>query len=580
MARMDEPLDYLPAGAETPQEAGDQQAASGLSPRQQRISTLITRLAATARSFLLYDPHNEAIQRFITTLLDQLTSALADEGPLTLQIQPLEILFEDGAVYLNRDRERSLAFRLYRDGVRSLRFRPGFDWEELARLLEILSIRYTGVTQREEDVVTLLWKARFRHLEVVAVEGILPEDDEAPDGAAAGAPARGPDALTLPDDVDLPHPALPTPIGPSWVELPADSLARLRAEASAAFVPEDCLALLARLHDELARVSFAAMAHLFTEVRDFLLSEDHLEPLTRYIGFLWSLAGEEAPEWDEGRNAGLYEILESCGDRRAVRRLLRSVPSDERKLNPALIQVLDRACPDPLAAVADALEDEEGLAVRAVARQLLEHYGRHKLDLLQERFKSSGGRMASDLLRVIANIGGEDAAGIIAQQASHHDRAVQDEALFHLEHMPYSGAVGRAFFDAFRWTDPARRARVLGMIAHTGDKRFLDLLAGFVQDKGAELNAGEAAQIGQVLGALGGENSVERWAEWLTPAGLFRKTLAGSAARQIAAALALSELRADAAGETLERALESAEPEVQQWILGALAQRERNRSRA
>lgn len=541
------------------------------------MASLLTRLAATGRSFLLYDPHNETISRFIALLLDQFVSLLADEGPLTLALQPFEVLFEGEVVYLNRDRDRSLAFRLYRDGVRSLRFRPGFEWEELARLLEILSIRYTGVNQREEDVVTLLWKARFRNLEVVAVEGILPDDDE-----TAGADARWSEALTLPDDVDLPRPELPTPVGPAWVSVSPESLERLRGEASATHVPEDCVALLLRLreqlHDPSALLVFADVAHLFTEVRDFLLSEDHLSALKSYIGLLWGLAREEAPAWDPGRHGELYELLETCGDRRAVRRLLRSVPAHERKLNPELLDVLDRACPDPFAAVADALEEETGAAVRAVARQILEHYGKGRLGLLEARFKAASGQMASDLLRVIAHCGGDTAAELVARQASHPDHAVQDEALWHLQNMPYSGAVGRAFFDAFRWTDPVRRARVLGMIVHTGDKRFIDLLAAFVSEQQA-LSAGEAAQIGQVLGELGGETSLPRWAEWLEPTGLFRKSIAGTAARQIAAALALSEIRAEQAGSVLEAALEAAEPEVQEWILGALAQRERNAPR-
>ncbi len=561
-----------------PPEGGEQEQQAGLSKRQERVASLLTRLAATGRSFLLYDPHNAAISRFIALLLEQFVSLLADEGPLTLAIQPFEIAFEGEVVYRNRDRDRSLAFRLYRDGVRSLRFRPGFDWEELAKLLEILSIRYTGVNQREEDVVTLLWKARFHHLEVVSVEGILPDDDE-----TAGADARWSEALALPDDVDLPRPELPTPVGPSWVHVSDETLERLRGEASAAHVPEDCVALLLRLRellgDATVKLAFADVAHLFTEVRDFLLSEDHVSALKSYIGFLWGLAGEEAPAWDLERHAALYELLESCGDRRAVRRLLRSVPAHERKLNPELLDVLDRACPDPFAAVSDALEEETGAAVRAVARQILEHYGKGRLGLLEERFKAASGHLASDLLRVIANCGGDHAAGLIARQASHHDRAVQDEALWHLENMPYSGAVGRAFFDAFRWTDPVRRSRVLGMIVRTADKRFIELLAGFVTEQGQTLSSGEAAQIGQVLGELGGEASLQRWAEWLAPTGLFRKSISGAAPAQIAAALALSEIRADEAGSVLERALEAAEPEVQEWILGALAQRERNAPR-
>ena len=186
-------LTGLPEGAESPQEAGDQEK-EGLTPRQQRMAQLLTRLAATARSFLLYDPQNEAIHRFLKVLLEAFVSALREEGPLTFGVLPFELVFEGGPVYLNRDRERSLAFRLYRDGVREIRFRPGFGWEELAKLLEVLSIRYTGVHQREDDIVTLLWKAHFKHVDVVAVEGIIPDDEEVTSGAAAAGRGAAPGA--------------------------------------------------------------------------------------------------------------------------------------------------------------------------------------------------------------------------------------------------------------------------------------------------------------------------------------------------------------------------------------------------
>jgi hypothetical protein len=572
---MSDSLGEFPGAAETAQEAGEQPTASGLSSRQHRVAPLLTRLAATARSFLLYDPHNETIQRFITTLLRELTAALDEEGPLTFRVQPLEILFEDAPVYVNRDRERSLAFRLYRDGVRQLRFRPGFTPDELARLLEVLSIRYTGVNQREEDMVTLLWKARFRHLDVVAVEGIVPEDDAELEGPALDA------GLRMPDDVDLPRPELPVPQAPAWVEIPAARRAELQAEADSARSPDDCLALLERLRVELddkdARLPFEEVSHLFTEVRDFLLNEDHLPALKRFISLLWDMAGAEEPPWDPGRHAALYEMLDTCGDRRAVRRVLHSVPFDQRKLAPTMIEVLDRACPDSLAAVLDVLEAESGPAVRAVARQLIEHYGARRLATIEERFRGSSGQTASDLLRVLSNLGGEEAPAFIARQAAHPDKAVQEEALWHLETMPYSGAVGRAYFDAFRMGDVARRARVLGMIARSGDRRFVELLTGFLEEQGASLSLGEAAQIGQVLGGLAGNPGVSRFVEWLTPAGLLRKTLPGNRGQQVAAAMALSESQTEVAGAALEEALDPAEPEIREWILGALGQRERNR---
>jgi hypothetical protein len=554
-------------------EGGEQQTAA-LAARYQRMAALFTRLATTARSFTLYDPGNEAVQRFLTTLLEAFGAALAAEGQVAVNVHPFELKFEGQTVYLNRDRERSLAFRLYRDGVRILTFYAGFDWEELTRLLEVLSIRLTGVHQREEDLVTLLWKANFQHLEIAAVEGVVP--DEADREAGLTLPAAG---LALPADLDLPRPELPPPRGPTWVTLSEESQAALRREASPAVLPWDGLALLERLRerlrDERDPMPFSEVAHLFAEVRDFLLAEDHLPALKSFLTFMWDFAAEPAPAWDAGREAALYDVLDGCGDRRAIKRMLRSLPAEQKRLRPQLLEILDRCCPEPVTAVADVLAEETSPTGRAVARQILEHYGARKLEVLQNRFVTAGGQLASDLLRVIAGIGGEAATAFVAQQAAHRDPAVQDEALYQLGTMPYSGIVGRALFDAFRVTDAARRPRVLEMIARTRDFRFVELLASYVEDNAATLSPDAAASLGRVLGLCGGEACVPRFTRWLEPAGVLRRGFAGPLARTVAAALALSEVPGDTAAEALGAAFDACDEESQPWILGALAQRQR-----
>jgi len=569
-----EPKAQFPVAADAEAGEGGEQKPPGLGPRYQRVASLLTRLAATARSFLLYDAGNEAINRFLTALLDNLVVTLQSEGQIALAVHPYELKLEDQPVYLNRDRERSLAFRLHRDGVRTLTFRKGFHAEELTRLLEVLSIRYTGVNQREDDMVTLLWKARFQHLDVATVEGIVPEGAETEDESAPPAPG-----LTLPDAVDLPRPELPPPKGPTWVEVPAERLQALRDEVGEASLPGDCLGLLARLRAEMADpevlMTFAEVAHLFVEVRDFLLSVDRLPALKRFGALLWEMAGEDAPAWDPHRHAAVYDLLDSCGDRRAVRRLLRSVPAEDRQLRPELIEVLDRVCPEPLVAVMDTLADEEGVATRAVARQVLEHYARRKPGLLEQRFLQSRGRAAADLLRVMMHMGGEAAATFVAQQCLHPDAAVQDEALWHLARMPYSGALGRSLFEAFRIADPPRRGRILEIVARSGDTRFLAPLATYVEEHAPQLSTDEAANIGRVLGILGGTESISRWQVWLQPASGRRKGFDGPLPRVVAAATALAFIRAEAAAEALGAAFDEADETSQPWILGALAQRQR-----
>ncbi len=556
-------------------EGGEQQR-TGLSPRHQRVATLLTQLASTARSFLLYDARNAAIQRFIATLLEGLLTTLKAEGTIDLDVQPFELRFDGQAVYLNQDRERSLAFRLYRDGVRSLKFRDGFDWDELAKLLEIFSIRYTGVHQQEDDVVTLLWKANFKHLDIGAVEGFVPEDtDEAEAGSAADA------VSPLPADLDLPMPPCRRGSEPTWLPVDESALALLRDEASAMVLPGDCLLLLRRLRglldDPLERVTLAELSHLYSEVRDFLLSDENLASLARLSGLLRDLAGCAPPEWDPGRAALAGELLRSCGDDRAVQRLLHSVPNEERAPRPELLEILDGACGDPLAAVIAAHAIESGAGSRAVARQLLVRYARGNLGPIHRAFEGARGHVALDLLQVIAEAGGESEALFCAHQASHPDAEVRAEALRCLEGMPYSGPTGRALFDAFRRAGAEERAHVLALMERSRDHRFVEHLAGYVEKEAGRLPVEEAVAIGQAMGRLGGPPSLSSWQAWLRPAGLFRKGLQGPLALHAAAAAALGEIPGELASQALRTALAAAGSgsEAERWIGQLLAHQRR-----
>ena len=111
--------------------------------------------------------------------------------------------------------------------------------------------------------------------------------------------------------------------------------------------------------------------------------------------------------------------------------------------------------------------------------------------------------------------------------------------------------------------------------ARSADTRFLDPLASFVEERAGQLATDEASHIGRVLGILGGPESIPRWQAWLQPAAGRRKGFEGPLARVVAAATALAFIRAEAAAEALGAAFDDADETSQPWILGALAQRQR-----
>ena len=243
-------------------------------------------LARTARSFLMYDTKNEAIKGFLEVYQAEVQKVFDAFGEMELEIRPFEMLRGGEVVYLERDRERSLAFRLFRDGVRKITIQPTVAWEELLRLLEIMSIRYTGINQQEEDIVTLLLKSGFAHIQISAVEGFVPDDEEycADDiSAAAGerfALNEGPSHVEVPRDWDLP----PTVLAPKELQFnPIDEeILALQQEGTSAALASILLFSYRRCYERLSTLSIRPpqdVSGLLSEARDFLLSEGPFAPL-------------------------------------------------------------------------------------------------------------------------------------------------------------------------------------------------------------------------------------------------------------------------------------------------------------
>ncbi|MFN8091816.1 MAG: hypothetical protein U0599_06255 [Vicinamibacteria bacterium] len=169
------------------------------------------------------------------------------------------------------------------------------------------------------------------------------------------------------------------------------------------------------------------------------------------------VARQDVP-WDPERHDGAVRLLLSCGSDRAVRRLLHATPADDPAPRPELVELLDIVCPDPLTAVGEALKTEERRSSRAVARQLIEHYGRRREQEIRRRFDESRGRVAADYLRSLGNLEKAAALSFVARQTAHPDEEVREEALWHVERAAFR-PLGYALVEAVRRTGGPHRGR-------------------------------------------------------------------------------------------------------------------------
>jgi HEAT repeat protein len=117
------------------------------------------------RAFQMYLPNNPIYQRAIQNVRAALTPIWTVAEELELRIVETEFLYEDQVVYRQANKTESLAWSLFKDGMRSLTLRRGAEDEELSRLLTTMNQARFLAHDAGDDLPTLLWAHEFQFIE-------------------------------------------------------------------------------------------------------------------------------------------------------------------------------------------------------------------------------------------------------------------------------------------------------------------------------------------------------------------------------------------------------------------------------
>ena len=128
----------------------------------------------------MYLPNNPLHEKFFEEFCRRTEEHLEEFGALRLDITHDSMLCGGETIYTNAELRDNLAFRMYADGIRTLRLESGIEPVELRTLVEILGSPATE--DDEDDIVTRLWSSDLPHLTYVLAE-VPPESGAAPLGA-------------------------------------------------------------------------------------------------------------------------------------------------------------------------------------------------------------------------------------------------------------------------------------------------------------------------------------------------------------------------------------------------------------
>ncbi len=125
------------------------------------VSELIQGMTKALRAFQMYLPNNPIYQRAIQNLRTAFGPIWAAVEELELKVTETELIWEEQVVYRQINKSDSLAWTLFKDGMRALTLYRGAEAEELPRFLETLNKARFLAADAGDDLLTLLWALEF-----------------------------------------------------------------------------------------------------------------------------------------------------------------------------------------------------------------------------------------------------------------------------------------------------------------------------------------------------------------------------------------------------------------------------------
>lgn len=173
----------MPSSA--PRDDGDVEAATPkeLEEKLALAHGVLTSLERTIRTARLYKrdhPSRQEASREVQTRFDAFFQKFSC---LRLEVTQTELKMQGKALMKCEARDPEPPFRLYKDGVREIRFHRGLDPAELAAFLAILEMDPREMAEIELDLVSLLWSKDFKTIDHLTIDELEMSQDDSPDAA-------------------------------------------------------------------------------------------------------------------------------------------------------------------------------------------------------------------------------------------------------------------------------------------------------------------------------------------------------------------------------------------------------------
>jgi HEAT repeat protein len=443
----------------------------------ERVRDLLGTLGKAQKDYKTYPRNNPILLKRRDELSAKFQAMLGELPELPLSVEADELTFGGESVYKNADKRESIAFHLYRHGVREIRFVAGITIDELDGFIDAVNLDFSG-EHLDDDLITVLWSKDLPHFRYDAVDDVDPRIEW----------VREPEK-TLKDYLVSQREMPGNEKFANVIKLEGNQPARdPRADVAAISITAEEVGGIRQILDEDARRDLALqvieilvrvlkenpdpheaknLLRILERVVEISIDQRNFNRAATTLKVLTELAGNQP-----GLASPIRHTISRFGEPKAVKRLVEVVSSippdaviDELDLFRYLVQ-LTKAAVVPLAEAMGVVQDRK---IRKVFCEALADLTKDDVNLLAGLSRDSRWFVARNVAYILGLTRNPEALKILRGLSVHSNERVRVEAV------RASGLLGPGAKDVINraLTDGDRTVRMLAF----------DLVSAFVQDE-------------------------------------------------------------------------------------------------
>jgi len=415
----------------------------------------------TIKAYRLYPLENPALDEVRSQFSHKLQGFLKKYHSFAFQIGEYDFSFGGKILYDNKDLKASLAFRLYKDGLRELRFMEGVEEVEIRGLIDIIA-RVENINQLEDDLVTMIWEADFIHISYLATDEFL---DEVPVLIPENVVEFRKNLTLKPvahnvdygsgegeeEEVDLyeilsrkENEPPPVDVNRKLYFLTPEELERLRKEVEAETAPGAVFSIIDILFEILALEkepeAYQDAVNVLGKLLDALLTLGEFQKAADLLTRLHIILNTyQLTNW---QIVIIQHFIEGAGDPQRIARIGRILEKGKEAPLEEVSSYLAHLRPNAIRPLMDVLGDLSHSKARRVLCDVICELGKNSVEIISPFINDSRWYLVRNVIYILARIGKEQALPFILRGYNHREPRVRREAIQALGLIGSSKAAG------------------------------------------------------------------------------------------------------------------------------------------